>query len=112
MVDDFNVMINGISEIALTKLDVLDDIDKIGLCIGYEVNGKLLKSFPADVTILSQCTPVYEFHEGWKESLAGIRSYKDLPEAAKQYIIAIEKIAGAKVSIISLSPDRADTIIR
>ena len=108
----YSVMINGISEIALTKLDVLDDIDKIGLCIGYEVNGKLLKSFPADVTILSQCTPVYEFHEGWKESLAGIRSYKDLPEAAKQYIIAIEKIAGAKVSIISLSPDRADTIIR
>ena len=108
----YSVMINGISEIALTKLDVLDDIDKIGLCIGYEVNGKLLKSFPADVTILSQCTPVYEYHEGWKESLAGIRSYQDLPEAAKQYIAAIEKIAGAKVSIISLSPDRADTIIR
>jgi adenylosuccinate synthase len=55
---------------------------------------------------------VYEYHDGWKESLAGIRSYQDLPEAAKQYIIAIEKIAGAKVSIISLSPDRADTIIR
>ena len=108
----YSVMINGISEIALTKLDVLDDIDKIGLCIGYEVNGKLLKSFPADVTILSQCIPVYEYHDGWKESLAGIRSYQDLPEAAKQYIIAIEKIAGAKVSIISLSPDRADTIIR
>lgn len=108
----YSVMINGISEIALTKLDVLDGIDKIGLCIGYEVNGKLLKSFPADVAILSQCTPVYEYHEGWKESLAGIRSYQDLPEAAKQYIAAIEKIAGAKVSIISLSPDRADTIIR
>jgi adenylosuccinate synthase len=108
----YSVMINGISEIALTKLDVLDGIDKIGLCIGYEVNGKLLKSFPADVTILSQCTPVYEYHDGWKESLAGIRSYQDLPEAAKQYIAAIEKIAGAKVSIISLSPDRADTIIR
>jgi len=108
----YSVMINGIDTIALTKLDVLDNVQSIGICIGYEVDGKMLRSFPANVKDLSKVQPHYEFHEGWNCSLAGIRNFDDLPEAAKTYISAIEQIAGAKVGIVSLSPDRADTIIR
>ena len=108
----YSVMINGIDTIALTKLDVLDGIASIGICTGYEVDGKMLRSFPANVEDLAKVKPHYEFFEGWNSSLAGIKSYDDLPKQAQDYIAAIEKIAGAKVGIVSLSPDRADTIIR
>lgn len=108
----YSVMINGIDTIALTKLDVLDNVKSIGICTGYEVDGKMLRSFPANVQDLAKVKPHYEFHEGWNCSLAGIKQYNDLPKAAKDYISAIEQIAGAKVGIVSLSPDRADTIIR
>jgi len=108
----YSVMINGIDTIALTKLDVLDGIASIGICTGYEVDGKMLCSFPANVEDLAKVKPHYEFFEGWNSSLAGIKSYDALPKQAQEYIAAIEKIAGAKVGIVSLSPDRADTIIR
>lgn len=108
----YSVMINGIDTIALTKLDVLDGIASIGICTGYEVDGKMLRSFPANVEDLAKVIPHYEFFEGWNCSLAGIKSYDALPKQAQDYIAAIEKIAGAKVGIVSLSPDRADTIIR
>ncbi|MFM8280331.1 MAG: adenylosuccinate synthase [Bacteroidota bacterium] len=108
----YSVMINGIDNIALTKLDVLDNVKSIGICTGYEIDGKMLRSFPANVQDLTKVKPHYEFHEGWNCSLAGIKHYEDLPNAAKQYIAAIEQVAGARVGIISLSPDRADTIIR
>ncbi|MFZ9760335.1 MAG: adenylosuccinate synthase [Candidatus Kapaibacteriota bacterium] len=108
----YSVMINGIDKIALTKLDVLDNVKSIGICTGYEVDGKMLRSFPANVQDLAKVKPHYEFHEGWNCSLAGIKNFDDLPQAAKNYISAIEEVAGAKVGIVSLSPDRADTIIR
>lgn len=108
----YSVMINGIDTIALTKLDVLDGIASIGICTGYEVDGKMLRSFPANVEDLAKVKPHYEYFEGWNCSLAGIKSYDALPKQAQDYIAAIEKIAGAKVGIVSLSPDRADTIIR
>ncbi|MGA1249969.1 MAG: adenylosuccinate synthase [Candidatus Kapaibacteriota bacterium] len=108
----YSVMINGIDKIALTKLDVLDNVKSIGICTGYEVDGKMLRSFPANVQDLAKVKPHYEFHEGWNCSLAGIKNFDDLPQAAKNYISAIEEDAGAKVGIVSLSPDRADTIIR
>jgi adenylosuccinate synthase len=109
----YSVMINGISEIALTKLDVLDAFETISICTGYQAaDGKMLRTFPADCDTLEHCMPVYEEFPGWKQSLAGIRSYEELPEQARNYIAAIEKLVGARVSIISLSPDRQDTIIR
>ncbi|MGA1414402.1 MAG: adenylosuccinate synthase [Candidatus Kapaibacteriota bacterium] len=108
----YSVMINGIDKIALTKLDVLDNVKSIGISTGYEVDGKMLRSFPANVQDLAKVKPHYEFHEGWNCSLAGIKNFDDLPQAAKNYISAIEEVAGAKVGIVSLSPDRADTIIR
>jgi adenylosuccinate synthase len=108
----YSVIVNGITEIALTKMDVLDTFDDITLCTGYMLDGKALKSIPADADTLERVIPIYETMRGWKSSLAGIRRYEDLPEAAQAYIARIEQLSGARVSIVSTSPDRADTIIR
>lgn len=108
----YSVIVNGITEIALTKMDVLDTFDEITICTAYKLDGKILKSIPADADTLEQVEPMYETMPGWKSSLTGIRTYQDLPQAAKDYIGRIEALSGARVSIISTSPDRADTIIR
>lgn len=106
----YSVMVNGISEIALTKLDVLDEFNEIKICTGYRVAGKLLKSFPADCRTLEKVEPEYITLPGWKKPLNGTRSFEELPAQAKEYIEKIEMLVGAKLSIISLSPDREDTI--
>ncbi len=108
----YSVMVNGITEIALTKMDVLNSFGEIGLCTGYVLNGKRLRTFPADCASLENLELEYETVPGWKTSLAGIRTFEELPEAAQQYIRRIEDFTGTKISIISLSPDREDTIVR
>lgn len=108
----YSAMINGFTEIALTKLDVLNNIDEIKFCTGYKINGKTLKSFPADLATLDKAEPDYKTVPGWNKSLSGIRKYEDLPEEAHNYFKNIEDYVGAKIRIISLSPDRKDTIVR
>jgi adenylosuccinate synthase len=108
----YSAMINGISEIALTKMDVLDEFDEILVCTGYSLDGKTLKSVPADAEAMERVQPKYKALKGWKSSLAGIRSFENLPAAAKDYVYYIEEYVGARVSMISTSPDRADTIVR
>jgi adenylosuccinate synthase len=108
----YSVMINGITEIALTKMDVLNSFAEIRLCTGYTYNDKRLKSFPADCSTLDGLMPEYETMPGWQSSLAGMTSFDELPEAARNYIRRIEEYTGARVSIVSLSPDREDTIVR
>jgi adenylosuccinate synthase len=108
----YSVMVNGISEIALTKMDVLDSFDEITICTGYNLDGKVLKGIPADAATLERVQPVYETVRGWKSSLEGIRTYEDLPQAAKDYIARIEQLCGARVTIVSTSPSREDTILR
>jgi len=106
----YSVMINGISEIALTKLDVLDDFDSIMVCTEYILNDNKLDYFPASSEILEEISPVYKSFRGWNSSLNGIRNFDDLPENAKIYISFIEDFVGAKVKLISTSPSRKDTI--
>ncbi len=108
----YSVMINGISEIALTKLDVLDELDEIKICNAYTVNGHQLKYFPVDLPTLNNIECEYITLKGWKRSLKGINNFNDLPNEVKDYFKIIEDFTGAKISIISLSPDRNDTIIR
>lgn len=108
----YSVMINGINEIALTKLDVLDTFEKICVCTSYRVNGTETADFPVDIPSLDTVKPVLTSLNGWNCSLAGIRSYDALPPAAKEYIAFIEKFTGAKVKYVSTSPDRNDTIVR
>jgi len=107
----YSTMINGIEEIAITKLDVLDDFDKIKICIGYQKNGKLLKSFPTDVQTLEKIVPVYETFDGWKTKISGITSYNSLPIKARTYIEAISSFTRTKVRMISVGARRDQTII-
>ncbi len=107
----YSVMINGISEIALTKIDVLDEFEEIKLCVGYKSNGKMLKSFPVDVLTLDSVVPELITVKGWNRKLTGITSYDDLPVETKEYLKIIEDFVDASVTILSLSPDRSDTLI-
>ena len=108
----YSVMINGIDQIALTKLDVLDTFEELKVCVGYSVNGKKLKSFPADLSDKTNLELEYVTLKGWNSSLSGINEFDKLPTEVKEYIKFIEDFTEAKVSIISTSPDRNDTILR
>ena len=105
------IKIAGINGIALTKLDVLDELDEIKMCVSYKLNGKELNYLPAASEDQFNIKPVYKTFPGWKSSTQGIRNIKDLPDRAKNYIYAIEDFIGAKISSISTSPEREDTIL-
>ena len=103
---------NSLSGLCITKLDVLDGLEKIRLCVGYRSGGKTIDQLPLGAEALGECQPVYEDMPGWKESTVGIRAEKDLPKAARDYLARIGEITGTPIDIISTGPDRADTIIR
>ncbi len=103
--------ISGIDGIALTKLDVLDQLDEIKMCIAYEINGKKYDYLPASVDDQFMAKPIYKSFNGWKSSTVGIKKFEELPENAKNYIKELEKFVETKVSSISTSPERNDTIL-
>ena len=105
------IKISGIDGIALTKLDVLDEFDEIKMCIQYELNGKIIDYLPASVEDQLKIKPIYKTFPGWKESTNGIKNMEDLPDNAKNYIYAVEDFIGTKISSISTSPEREDTIL-
>ena len=105
------IKISGINGIALTKLDVLDELDEIKMCIAYELNGKKTDHLPAAADDQLKVKPVYKVFKGWKSSTKGIKEFDKLPENAKTYIKDLEKFVGAKVSSISTSPERKDTVL-
>jgi adenylosuccinate synthase len=104
--------INGVSAIALTKLDVLDSLDEIPVCVGYRVDGELLRDFPGDIEVLARVKPEIEVVPGWRRQTAGLVEYSDLPAAARDYVELIEAAVGAPVAIISTGPRREETIVR
>ncbi len=105
----YSAMINGIDTVAITKLDVLSVFEKINVCVGYKLNGKLLKSFPSDVDRLSSVIPVYETVDGWMEDITECKSYDDLPQNTKEYLKFISDQANIKIEIISVGPKRRQT---
>jgi adenylosuccinate synthase len=105
------IKISGINGIALTKLDVLDELDEIKMCVGYELNGKRIEYLPAASEDQFNIKPIYKTFQGWKSKTQGIRNFKDLPDKALRYIHALEDFIGAKISSISTSPEREDTIL-
>jgi adenylosuccinate synthase len=105
------IKISGINGIALTKLDVLDELEEITMCIKYELNGKKIDYLPAASEDQFNIKPIYKTFPGWKTKTQGIRNIKDLPDNAKDYINALEDFIGAKISSISTSPEREDTIL-
>ena len=105
------IKISGINGIALTKLDVLDQLDEIKMCIAYEVDGKKIDYLPASVDDQFKAKPIYKNFKGWNCSTSGIKKFDDLPENAKNYIKELEKFIETKVASISTSPERNDTIL-
>ena len=105
------IKISGINGIALTKLDVLDDLDHVKMCVAYELDGNKIDYLPAAVDDQLKVKPIYKTFEGWKTSTKGIKNFKDLPENAKKYIRELEQFIETKVSSISTSPERNDTIL-
>jgi len=104
--------INGLDGLALTKLDVLDGLERIDICTAYRSNGRTLTDFPADVRQLAECEPVYESMPGWSAPTAGVRRFEQLPPAARNYIARLEEVSGVKAAIISTGSERDDTILR
>ena len=105
------IKLSGINGIALTKLDVLDELEEIKICIQYELNGKKIDYLPAASEDQFNIKPIYKTFPGWQTNTQGIRNIKDLPENAKKYIYALEDFIEAKISSISTSPERDDTIL-
>ncbi len=105
------IQINSISGLCITKLDVLDGLDTIRLCVGYSRAGQIYKSPPVGAEAYAECEPVYIDVPGWKESTMGLKSYDDLPKAAQNYLRTIEETVGVSIDIISTGPDRVETII-
>ncbi len=105
------VRVNGLDGLAITKLDVLDELEKIKVCVGYNYGGKLLEEFPSLLKVVRKCQPVYEEMEGWKEDTSQVRDYVDLPRRAKEYLQRIAELVKADVSLISVGPGRKQTII-
>ncbi len=108
----YAVRINGLDALALTKLDVLDGLDRIDICTSYRCGGRTLTEFPSDVRQLAACEPVYESMPGWSSPTAGVRTFAELPEAARKYIARLENVSGVRAAIVSTGSERDDTIIR
>ncbi len=106
-----SVKVNGITGIALTKLDVLDGFEEIKICTGYDIDGKIYDHLPANQRLQAKAKPVYETIEGWSETTMGARSWADLPAAAIKYVRRIEELIEAPVALLSTSPERDDTIL-
>lgn len=104
-------MLNGLSDIVLTKIDVLDDFDEIKVCTGYDVDGEIINYVPSDQSVVARAKPVYATLPGWKEDITKARSWEELPENAQNYIRFIEDYLNVPVSLVSVGPDRENNIV-
>jgi adenylosuccinate synthase len=108
----YAVRVNGFDTLAMTKLDVLDELDAIPVCTGYRFEDATLAEMPADTAVLEACEPVYEVLPGWKASTEGVRDWKALPENARCYVERLSELVGAEIGLVSTGPDRDHTVIR
>ncbi|KPU26553.1 adenylosuccinate synthetase [Caloranaerobacter sp. TR13] len=109
----YSARINGLTSIAITKLDTLGGFEKLKICTAYELDGKVVKDFPSSLETLKRCKPIYEVVDGWKEEdIENVKTFDELPENAKKYISKIEELVGVKVKIVSIGPNRNATILR
>src|SRR6478752_5203794 len=106
-----SIQLNGVSGLCITKLDVLDGVEELKICVGYELEGQLSEILPVGAEELEQCVPVYEELAGWQESTVGVKTYEGLPKAARKYLRRIEELCAVPADIISTGPDRDETIV-
>jgi adenylosuccinate synthase len=105
------VRLNGLTSLAVTKLDVLGGLDSLKICTGYQYKDKILKDFPASLNVLADCQPIYETMPGWSEDISGIKNMKDMPEPAKNYLQRIEALTETPIHIVSVGAERDQTIL-
>ena len=101
--------INSMDSLAITRLDILDGLDEIKMCTGWEIDGKPIKYIPADLSILAKAKPVYETFKGWKCDISSVRSYEDLPQEAQTYLNRLSEVVGVEIGIVSVGPNRDQT---
>ena len=108
----YSARINGVTDFVLTKLDVLTGLDKIPVCVAYDVDGTRIDEVPWSQSDFHHASPIYEYFPGWSEDLTGIREFDDLPQAAKDYVLALEAMSGARISAIGVGPSRDAIVTR
>ena len=106
------VRLNSLSELAITKLDILDDLDTVKVCVAYEVDGERVEEWPMTQTGIHHAKPIYETMPGWSEDISGCREFDELPKNAQNYIHRLEELSGARMSCIGVGPGRDQTIVR
>ena len=110
-IDKYAGQVSGLDALAITRLDILDGLDSIKLCVGYLYNGEIIKEYPASLKVLSKVEPVYEEFAGWKTDTTKVRRYEDLPAAARAYLERLSEVTGVRLGIVSVGPNREQTII-
>ena len=111
LIGTYAVMVNGIDAIVLTKLDVLSGLEEIKICVGYKHKNKIIKNFTTNLEVLENCETIYEELYGWKENLENVTDFEKLPDNAKKYIKRIEELLDVPVAIVSIGPERNQTIV-
>lgn len=106
----YAIRLNGINSLAMMKLDVLSDHEQIGVCTGYKINGETITEFPKTTELVSQVEPIIDYLPGWKEDISGVRTLKELPQNATRYIDYITQHAGCPIDVVSVGPDREQTL--
>ncbi|WP_235487781.1 adenylosuccinate synthetase, partial [Frankia sp. AvcI1] len=107
----YAVRVNGLTDLFLTKLDVLSGFDRVPICVGYDIGGERVDEMPMTQTEFHHARPIYTELPGWQEDLSDVRKYADLPAAAKDYIRTLEGLSGAPVSAIGVGPGRDQTLV-
>ncbi|HXK09984.1 MAG TPA: adenylosuccinate synthase [Vicinamibacteria bacterium] len=108
----YAVRVNGFDTLAVTKLDVLDELAAVPVCTGYRFEGEILEEMPSDTSVLEACAPIYETMAGWRSSTAGVRDWTALPDNARRYVERLAELVGAEIGLVSTGPDREQTVIR
>ena len=106
-----SIQINGVSGLCVMKLDVMDGLEEIKLCVGYKLNGEVVDILPFGSDAVTRCEPIYETMPGWSDSSVGVKRWEDLPANAQAYLKSIEEVCGAPIDIVSTGPDREETIV-
>lgn len=107
-----SIINSSVSGLCVTKLDVLDELETIQICVGYQIDGEPISGVPVVVDRFAECKPIYEEHAGWQESTVGVTRFEDLPANARDYLARMQELAGVPVDIVSTGPDREQTIIK
>ena len=107
----YSARLNSLDALAVTRLDVLDNMQKIKMCVGYKIDGVEIKQIPASLKTLSKVEPVYEEFNGWLTDTTKCRKYEELPEGAQKYLQRLSEVAGVELGIVSVGPNREQTIV-